>query len=550
MQWWTVKQLKSRNAQTRVSAAAKLGRDGSAAALEPLIQALSDDDAEVRKSAAEAIGRLGQPEALSALLPSLKDQEAPVRRAVVKSLQQIGGPEVLPHLAEALLDRAGEVGWQAAQALKALNWEPANDTERASWHLAMGQFDHAVSLGPAAIEPLGKLTRGTAFHRCVRAIESLTEVGGAQAVKFLLDCLKSGDSTVRSAAAGALGQVGDGRAVEPLLAALEDEHPPVCFAASISLSKIGDQRAVEPLIKLLDHRSAEVRIGALEALGRLRDPIAVPAILPLLQDNDKVVRENATAALGLLAVEDTIEHLVISLTDPESSVRQSAARALRMIEPYWERSDIALRAIPGLQLALKNKEYWVRYTAADVLNKLGNAQPQTAPLVTEADGARQKRQAATTILLGLLDDYDRDFRQAAAEALGRLALPETIRPLINRMSDSDRGVQIAAARSLEALRWQPGSIPDRAVQLVLLEKWSDAAALGSRAIPALSWCLRWNETQPRKRALAALVQIGGPEVVQALHSFLHEGPNPLVDDTRAALAALGVPLSEPDYIQN
>ena len=550
MQWWTVKQLKSRNAQARASAAAKLGREGLLSALEPLAEALADGDAAVRSSAVEALGNLANKEVLPALLPLMKDPEAEVRKAAAKALSKVTDPSVIPVLVEALGDPGGEVAWQAAQSLKALGWTPADDSERAAWHCGMGQFDQAASLGAAAIEPLGKLTRSTSFHRSVRAIEALTQVGGAQVVKFLLECLRNHDSTVRSAAATALGQAGDARAVEPLIETLRDEFPQACLAASISLSKIGDQRAVEPLIEVLAHRSAEVRAAALEALGRLRDPAAVPAILPLLQDGDCAVREGAAGALGLLAVEETIEQLVIALTDAESSVRQAAARALRMIDPYWERSGIALRAIPGLQIALKNKEYWVRYTAADVLNKLGNSQTHSSPLVTEKDGARQKREAAVTILCGLLEDYDRDFRQAAAEALGRLALPQTIPALITRMTDSERGVQVAAARSLETLRWQPKSIPDRAVQLVLLEKWSDAAALGPKAIPALGWCLHWNEPMPRRRALQAIVQIGGPEAIHALEVVAGEPTNPSREEALSALAALGVPLSETVPIHN
>jgi HEAT repeat protein len=538
MQWWTVKQLKSKSARARLLAVEKLGTEGETALVEPLVPLLADPEAKVRTAAAEALGRIQAEIAIEPLAVRLaKEPEADARRAMVKSLQAIGSSKGIPALVGALGDPVGEIAWQAAKALQVLRWNPATDTQRAAWHLAVSQFEDAISFGSAAVEPLTKLTQGVEFHRCIRAVEALAKVGGAQAVKPLLDALYSKDFTVRSAAATALGEVGDARAVDPLIHALRDQHHQVCLAACISLGKMGDQRAVEPLIKMLRHSAPDVRTAAVAALGKLRDSLAVMPVVEQLRDSDLEVREAAAAALGLIGDEKAIHHLVMSMTDSHSTVRQAAANSLRRIEPYWERSEAAFSAIPNLQAALKHKDYWVRHSAADVLKKLGISEAHESKLPLDSDGALQKRQAAQSVLKSMLNDRDREFRQASAEALGRIGLADSIAPLVERLSDSDLGVRSSAARSLEILRWQPEKPAQKARQLVALERWSDAANLGAEAADALAEALTRKEPRTRQRIIEALVQVGGTKAVAALRAL---ATNPIASIREEATAALNI----------
>lgn len=537
MQWWNLKQLKSTNANSRLSAVEKLGREGETTLVGPLAELLSDSDNKVRAATARALGRIERECAappLAARLPVDPDME--VRRAIVKALQQIKSDTAASALVEALSDPAGEVGWQAAQTLKALHWEPADDTELAAFYLATSHFDAAIALGPAAITPLIRVAHGTSFHRSIRAVEALARVGGAQAVRPILDCLGSNDFTVRSAAATALGEIGDGRALEPLICALRDSQHQVCLAACISLGKVGDERAVEPLIRALQHDAPDVRTAAVETLGRLRNKQAVPSLIGALLDDDPDVREGAAKALGLIGDEEAIEQLVVTLTDPQTTVRQAAAAALCRIQPCWERTEGAIRAIPSLQGALKSTEYWVRHCAADVLKKLGLTSEGEGPLLTHSDGARKKRLAAQAVLFAMLADRDRAFRQAAAETLGRLGLPDSVSGLVECLGDTDRGVKTAAARSLEMLRWQSDNRPNKARQLVAMERWADAAALGDHAVDALVDTFSWPDPVARRRATEALVHIGSAYAISALRD-LASNPTPEIRDE--ALAALG-----------
>lgn len=539
MQWWTLKQLKSASANSRLSAVEKLGRAVEPSLLTPLVALLADPDARVRAATARALGNIQSEDAVTSLAARLRvEPEDDVRLAIVKAFQDLAHPSSIPALVEGLLDPSGEVGWKAAQVLKVLKWEPLDDTQRAALFLANTQFDAAIALGQAAIGPLIKIAQGTTFHRSIRAVEALAIVGGAQSVKPLLECLQSQDFTVRSAAASALGEVGDARALEPLILALRDAHHQVCLASCISLGKLADVRAVEPVVNILHHQAPDVRTAAVETLGKLRDRSAVPALVACLSDADTDVREAASHALGLISDETAIEQLVVALTDTQTIVRQAAAAALCRIQPHWQQTEGAARAIPALQTALKSKEYWVRHSAAEILRKLGVGSEGETTLFTDSDGARKKRLAAQSILFSMISDSDRAFRQAAAETLGRIGLTESIPQLVERLSDPDRGVKRAAARSLETLRWQTDLPANRARQLVALERWSDAARLGNSAIDPLVESFTWNDPLARRRAIEALMQIGSETAIIALEQLSEDADQAIREDALNALSAL------------
>jgi HEAT repeat protein len=466
------------------------------------------------------------------------EAEPDVRRALIKAIQETGSPRGIPAIVDALSDPSGEVEWQAAQALKALRWEPLDDTQAAALHLASNHFDAAAALGNAAIGPLIQVAHGSSFHRSIKAVEALAVVGGAQAVKPILDCLQSGDYTVRSAAATALGEIGDARALEPLIGVLRDPNHQVGLAACISLGKLGDERAVGPVLAVLQHRAPAVRAAAVETLGKLRAPSAAPGLVECLRDEDSDVREGAAASLGLIGDVEAIEHLVVALTDAQTSVRQAAAGALGRIHPGWECTENASRAIPALQLALKSSEYWVRHSAADILKKLGLASEKQSSMVTDSDGARKKRMAAQGMLFGMLADRDHAIRQAAAETMGRMGLADSVHRLVECLSDVDRGVKRAAARALEILRWQADDLTNKARQLVALERWSEAVALHDDAVDALIEAIAWQDPLARRFASDALVQIGTPKAISQLAALASGGHDFINDEAMEALNTL------------
>lgn len=537
--WLTVSHLKSLSASVRLGAVQKIAATDDSSLGDSLTPLLGDKEKKVRIAAAEAVGRLRCEAAIPALQKCISDPDTEIRMAAVKGLKMIRSPQAAPALVSALSDVVAEVAGHAAVALRQLGWEPATLGEAAAWRVALGEFDAAVAYGPDAVEPLVRVTKHAPFHLIIRALEALPRTGDPQVVKPLLDCLRHQDDIVRSAAATALGQLGDARAVEPLMGILQDRNQQVCQAACGALSKLGDRKAVEGVVALLASASADLRTTAAETLGKLRDTQAVEPLINALKDTTKTVREAAVVALGALKDQRAIEALVRALTDVEGVIRGGALRSLRMIDAYWERSEQALKMVPELQQCLRSRDYWVRQSAAEALTKLGQAQPQNNALSTESDASGQKRHVAGEILKQMLADVDRDFRQAAAEAMGRMNLTDISDSLVARLEDHDRGVQLAAAKSLETLRWQPANPVQQAHFAVALEKWSDIAPLGSAAIDALTNVLSWGEAAPRRRAIEALVQIGGPQAESALVTMAAHTDKAVRADARSALTVLG-----------
>ncbi|HZQ45966.1 MAG TPA: HEAT repeat domain-containing protein, partial [Verrucomicrobiae bacterium] len=59
------------------------------------------------------------------------------------------------------------------------------------------------------------------------------------------------------------------------------------------------------------------------------------------------------------------------------------------------------------------------------------------------------------ILVDSLRDFDRDFRQFAVEALGRIGDVRGVAPLVSALDDPDEWVGRAAALALNHLNWEP-----------------------------------------------------------------------------------------------
>src|SRR5689334_21351590 len=110
MQWWTLKQLKSRNARTRCAVVQRLSRQDAGSLLEALAELLGDSNATVRIAAAAALARTENTGVIRILGGALRKEIDPeTRLAITKALIAIPNPTTFPYLVEALTDPAGEV---------------------------------------------------------------------------------------------------------------------------------------------------------------------------------------------------------------------------------------------------------------------------------------------------------------------------------------------------------------------------------------------------------------------------------------------------------
>ncbi len=265
--------LKGQPSAVRVQAALALAELGPAArdAEAALAAALQDPDAELRYAAVVALGALPAEgkAAVDGLARALSDDDWFVRLAAAPALQQLGerARPALPALVNALGPRDGLKDFRPVRcgaAMVALaRLEPRAKELEAAFQLVVGkllQDERQGSFGaratgarllgdcgPAALSTspaLGKLLQDPDGDVRVAAAEALLKISSdADALRVLVDALRSPELLVRRRAAEALG----GRGVQAqgalpaLRAAVQDPEPEVRRAVREALASIGDR---------------------------------------------------------------------------------------------------------------------------------------------------------------------------------------------------------------------------------------------------------------------------------------------------------------------
>jgi HEAT repeat protein len=423
--------------------------------------------------------------AIPELVAALENWDPLTRRRVAEALGGVGPgrPEVVRALAGLLADRDREVQWQAVEALGKVG---AGDAK-------------------AAAALAGLLRAKATWLRC-RAAVSLGDVGPAAkaAVPVLLGLLRSdGKAAVRQYAAGALGKLGTPS--RPVLAALRealaDPSGGVRHEAVGALGFLARScpTAVPAVIEALGHRDSGIRHAAVKALGAIKPPpgAVVAALAGALADRNSDVRWAAAGELKELgpAARAALPALVGALGDPFRYAREEAMEALAEIgavpasaavplarlaerEDEWTLRSDAVKAlghvvgaadvvVPALVNALRDRDRWVRWSAAESLGRLRAT--AAVPALREAlrDRAENVRSgaaeavakmgkvaaAAVPDLIEALRDRAGAVRKAAAQALGRLGRGREVEAaLAGAAIGADGDVRAAVERALAAVR--------------------------------------------------------------------------------------------------
>jgi len=374
-------------------------------------------------------------------------------------------------------------------------------------------------------------------------------------VEGLIEALTHRDESVRTRAAEALGDLGVGalRAVEPLAAALSDQSTPVGIAAAEALGKIGDSHAVyrlalaprsirmtalqalasmarrgnpaavDVLVRELAHPDPAVVGFASGALGEIGERAAGPVVAAVAEGNPKI---DATVAAALLAKfgGSGVQALVDALRDDRHWARVRVVETLR---------EIGSPAVQPLIAALEDKTSEVQESAAEALGAL--ADPRAVePLVAALAHAGIRSAAlgalgdigdprAVDAVVNALTDEKGWVRVVAAEALGKIGDPRAVDPLVHTMTDAGEGVpRAAAADALEHLGWTPQDDLQRGWWLVSRGEWAAAGELGTAAVEPLLVALGHGEPAVRRSVIRALGQIGGPRATEALVAALND----------------------------
>ena len=399
--------------------------------IENAADGLNSLDADERLRAIATLKQTSNPEALEILAGALGHAVSQVRIEAAFALLEFQDARAIPVLLESVVANREEGRW---------------NTNR----------EQVRRLGPAAVPAFLAALRHPDPEVRRLAASGLEEFEDSSVLPALTAALSDPDWGVRSAALHVLGKYGPDAPVGLIVERLGDEKP-VRWTAAIALGEIGGAEAVRGLMQAINDPDWDVRYSVIRALGKARHPAAVPALVEVLKnDRNFNYRGEAADALGAIGDPSAVVGLVEAtqededdstrgrafdalvsiggppavaalrevLRTPESEGRSRAANALGKLK------DPA--AVPDLLAALSDQDRWVRKCAVGALGEI-------------------KHEAAVTGLTGALCDEDTEVRSAAADVLGNIGSPAAVPALVAALKDSDEQIRRSASRALEEI---------------------------------------------------------------------------------------------------
>ncbi|WP_281768470.1 HEAT repeat domain-containing protein [Methanoculleus bourgensis] len=236
-----IEDLSSISYMKRRNAAEMLGNYGDSRAVDPLIQALSNEDRGVVYASTIALSKLRDPKAVGPLLLLLNYPEPAVQGPAIYALGEIGDRKACEYVAEFLRNEDLDLVKTALDAIVKLK-------------------------DPRAYERVIEVysTNKTIDRRSI--IHALVVLGDPRGREVCISFLRDTYPSVRALAAEALPEFGGIAVIEPLIESLGDVNAEVRSTAARSLGILGFEKALEPLTALLDDKNEMVHDRAQEAI--------------------------------------------------------------------------------------------------------------------------------------------------------------------------------------------------------------------------------------------------------------------------------------------
>jgi HEAT repeat protein len=358
----------------------------------------------------------------------------------------------------------------AADALKAIGWEPINE-EGIYYFIALNDWKKLIHMGTSAVEPLLEVLEdenSSTLHR--ECIKALGDIRDKRAVEPLLNVLQKKEISLRQEAVKALGQIGDKKGVKPLISMLQKEDASWLRGQTIrALGLIKDKRAVDPLIETLQREIQKPRskanttiiIEVAGALGKIKDERAITHLVSLYNKyttylNNKII--NALLTINterskfyssilnsdeneLLKIDRALDLAVESLYHQNSWARRQAIWALMTLKDY--------RAVEHIIKTLNDKSLIVVCYAIYTLGEIGDGRA-VRPLI---DILLKKDFFNSTNIEGsMFSEHPCAPRSEAAVALGKIRDNRAVEALIEVIEESaDPGLMEKSAWALSEL---------------------------------------------------------------------------------------------------
>lgn len=425
---------------------------------EMIVWAFDDWSRPLQLAAIDCLLRLRQDAGLPLLYRWLADESAHIamRSAIVQTLIEDDELSITSPLVDTLESCDSDLSYVVEQALREAVDRAGRDCDGVrlvnlmqsglEW-LERDAGLYLSRMGEAAIPHLAEVADAGDQGQRLLVVAALAEIGPA-ALDTLLSILHdSRDALVRESVARALGRLGRCATLH-LVDLLADPHDRVARQAARSLEQISDPSAASGLVAALcrdDVRDEVTRALRAILAASKRDASAVPLMLDLLKARETFIANSAATILG-------------EIGDPQ------AKRPL--IEACLVRGDVAKVAAQAyVQFA----------TLSDVqrVNKLLKHGDQVAAQGAVEIMVAVGKMSVPTLLKGLSWTYC-ETRRFSAQALGRIADPSAVVPLIGLLNDAVPSVRLTA---LEAL----GQIGDPRADDRIRKLRSDADPLVRRA---------------------------------------------------------------------
>ncbi|MBS1199681.1 MAG: hypothetical protein H6R27_359 [Proteobacteria bacterium] len=325
----------------------------------------------------------------------------------------------------------------------------------------------------------------------------------------LLNAAYQQDAAEKTALFKIISEVADENSIDELLARVEGKDPIARMHIISILAKFNRPRVRAALQATLKDPNKRVRSAALQAIAGMSGTIDPGQIAPLLKDSEMEVQNLAVEVLCKAAHPETVHHLVDVLKDESEYARRAAVEVLNVVGDE--------RSIKHLLQAIKDDDWWVRSRAADALGKIGG------PRVINA-------------ALSLVNDRDEEIRRTAIEILNQTRDERAVSHLIEATRDPDWWVSERAVDALGAMSSRK-AVP-RLLEMLSANPKSVATvvrALGKiadpRAVEPLIGTLARPESDVLIEAASALVRLADERNYEQLRTAIQPlllSPEPAV----------------------
>ena len=335
-----------------------------------------------------------------------------------------------------------------------------------------------------------------------RALENVRRLGRKEAVPGLIGALGEPNPKLKGQIATVLGELKDRAAVTALADSLDlgggnAEINAANKEIARALGELGGPEAVKPLLQLLKGtRDNFVRVEAIAALGRLKDRAAVDLLSQMATDDSLDALINKKAILALSEINDPSAlpvYLRMLFFDRGNRTTFYPESSFAIFKLGAAANDRVLSLLKGEDKELMD---WAR------------EQKVVAPAIfakaAQIESDLQDRRAVPA-LLGLLKfedpvrDHKLEVRRNAADALGRMRVPEAAAVLASTLGEED---------SLS-----------RSVYMRALVQIGDLSVM-----PKLVGCAKQGNFGAREYCILGVVLLGGKSDAKEFDGFLKAEP--------------------------